>query len=418
MNILITTSRMPFALDEIRKLGRAGHRIIAADTFDEAPGSRSRYAAVSCSLPSPRYETEAFLDAVRSVVIEERVDLILPAFEEALHFAKHRDSVDLGAPVFAPDYETLVTLHDKARFQELATRLGLAVPETVVATNRAELESAIARFPRFFARAAFSRGGVQLFTNTGPLGGAVSIDDVDASPKNPILVQEFIDGEDLCTFMVCHHGRVAAHAAYLHPKEIEHAGGIVFESIHDPSALEAAQVIAEATGYHGQLSFDFMRTASGELYLIECNPRPTAGVIVMPDEMFVEALLTPKPGVSIAPPGARRMYASALLRDMVVHPSCMLEDLAYLFSDAREVYFEKDDLLPGLWQLLSYRKVLEYRKVLDKDQADNTDLMAAYFYDVQYDAPKSRRHPQPARQDAVASTDEEPPPSSTFRPAA
>ena len=249
------------------------------------------------------------------------------------------------------------------------------------------------------------------------MAGAVNIEEVDASPQNPILVQEFIDGEDLCTFMVCHHGRVAAHAAYVHPKEIEHAGGIVFESVHDASALDAAQVIAEATGYHGQLSFDFMRTASGELYLIECNPRPTAGVIVMPDDMFVEALLAPRPDVAIAPAGVRRMYASALLRDMVVHPSCMLEDLGYLLSDAREVYFEKDDLLPGLWQLLSYKKVLEYRRALDKEESDDTDLMAAYFYDVQFDAPESRRHPL-ATLDAVQATDEEAPPSSTFRPAA
>ena len=44
-NILVTSSRMPFALDEIRKFGRRGHAVYASDTFSTSPGSHSQFVA-------------------------------------------------------------------------------------------------------------------------------------------------------------------------------------------------------------------------------------------------------------------------------------------------------------------------------------------------------------------------------------
>ena len=54
MRILVTSSRMPFALDLIRKLGKEGHAVFATDTFRTAPGSHSKFLAgrrVIASLP-------------------------------------------------------------------------------------------------------------------------------------------------------------------------------------------------------------------------------------------------------------------------------------------------------------------------------------------------------------------------------
>src|SRR5690606_15282882 len=96
--------------------------------------------------------------------------------------------------------------------------------------------------------------------------------------------------------------------------------------------------VAESTGYHGQLSLDFRRTDRG-LALIECNPRPTAGVLMMPPEMFEDAVLDRRPKtVRLAPAGERRKISAALIRGMLLHPGEARENLAVLFSDALEVY--------------------------------------------------------------------------------
>ncbi len=382
--ILVTSSRMPFALDEIRKLGRNGHEVFVTDTFRTAPGSHSRYAAEAIITPSPRYETAAFLDVIEDVVTSRSIEWILPTFEEVFHLARARQRFGGHAHLFAAQFDVLHTLHDKQRFVALAQRLGLPIPRTLVARDRAELAAATREFGQFFARPAYSRGGVQLFTNAGPLAGALTLDRCRPTDANPWLVQGFVQGTDVCTFSIVHHGRIAAHSTYIHPRMLEHAGGISFEAIDEGGTLAIAAVIAADTGYHGQLSLDFLRTDQG-LVLVECNPRPTAGVYLMPDELFVHALFDPDPGRTLfAPIGAARRIDVAIIRDMFRHPEEIPEDLAALFAKARDVYAAPDDMMPALFQFLSYSHVLAYRwRRGHRDK--RADLMAGYFDDVQWD---------------------------------
>src|SRR5262249_42974249 len=149
------------------------------------------------------------------------------------------------------------------------------------------------QFDEYFARAAFSRGGVTLLTNTGPLAGAVKLEDCQPTEQNPWLVQEFVHGEDLCSMSVAHHGKLAAHCTYRHPLTIEHGGGIVSESIDEPETLEISKKIIEHLGYHGNISFDWLRTRDGRLSLVECNPRPTAAIFTMDPKRYSDALFQP-----------------------------------------------------------------------------------------------------------------------------
>jgi glutathione synthase/RimK-type ligase-like ATP-grasp enzyme len=384
MHILVTSSRMPFALDEIRKLGKRGHHVIATDTFRNAPGSHSRYAAVSLLTSAPRYETRRFIAEIAQIVREEAVDLVLPAFEEAFYLARHRH--ELGAPVFAPPFETLAKLHDKLATIALARELSIEVPRTLVATSRSSLHHATVEIGDYLARPSFSRGGVQLFTNQGPLAGALTLEECDPSQDNPWLVQEYVDGTDVCTFSIAHRGKLTAHASYLHPREIEHAGGIVFESIVDDEALEYARLMAERTAYDGQISFDFRRTDKG-LVLLECNPRPTAGVMMLTPREFDEALFDERASaLRIAKPGIKKKYSVALVRDMVLHWREIPQDLKHLLSPgAREFYAEPGDALPALYSMLSYSHLMAYRRQLGIHKRAATDVMSAYFHDVLWD---------------------------------
>ena len=53
----VTSSRLPFALGLIRRLGAAGHEVYAADTCATAPGSHSTYVAESIVTGSPKFDT-------------------------------------------------------------------------------------------------------------------------------------------------------------------------------------------------------------------------------------------------------------------------------------------------------------------------------------------------------------------------
>jgi predicted ATP-grasp superfamily ATP-dependent carboligase len=371
---------MPCAIDEIRKLGRRGHAVIAADAFKGSPGNHSRYVEKALVTPSPRHETSRFIDAIASITRDEQVDLVMPAFEEVFYLARYEDALPARVRFF-PSLDVLVRLHDKARFLELARSLDIAVPESIIVQSLSELMYARTQFVRFFAKPTYSRGGVDVLTNVGPLGRC-SLQTVQPTPDNPWLVQEFVDGLDVCSFSVVQHGSITAHAAYVHPRQIDHAGGIVFESIDEPRCLELVRRIASETTYHGQISFDFKRTNRG-MVLIECNPRPTAGVHLMTAKAFVDALLDEDAReLRVSPPGLRCKYSFALLRDMLLHRGEVWDDLRHLLSDAKELIIDIDDPLPALYQVMSYGRVYAYRKQVKVAIRQNAELMAAYFYDV------------------------------------
>src|ERR1019366_3905905 len=61
MKVLITSSRMPFALGMVRKLAAEGREIYAADDHLLSPGNHSKYLADHFVYPSPRSDTASFL---------------------------------------------------------------------------------------------------------------------------------------------------------------------------------------------------------------------------------------------------------------------------------------------------------------------------------------------------------------------
>ncbi len=365
----------------IRKLGSRGHKVFATDTFRTSPGSHSKYVERALYTESPRTETAAFIRQIREIIDDNLIELVLPSFEEVFYLARHVEELPRPASYFFPDFAVLQRLHDKSKLADFAEELGLRVPRRIVARSQAELREALREIPDYFARPVFSRGGVELLTSRGPLAGTTHPESFEVSPEKPWLVTEFIAGLDVCSFSVVHHGRVTGHATYVHPREIEHAGGIVFESVDEPESLHVARTISEATRYHGHISFDFRKTPKG-LVLIECNPRPTAGLHVMSPEDY-EAALFDHPGEPrIVPPGVRRKYSVALLRDMLLHPREARDDVRHLLSDAKEVVAQADDLSPALFQVLSYGHVLAYRLQNPGKVHHNKALMAAYFDDV------------------------------------
>ncbi len=368
----------------IRKLGERGHQVFASDTFATSPGNHSRYVEESLVTASPQNDTLHFVRDVARATQDHRIERVLPVFEEVFYLAKHREELPSTAEYFFPELDVLTRLHDKAAFARLAMELGLAVPRHFVVRTREALAAAIRELGEYITKPVFSRGGVELFSSRPPLEPWDESRPCDISVDRPWLVSEFIPGVDVCSFSIVHHGRVTGHTTYVHPREIEHAGGIVFHSVDEPEALRAAQTVAEATGYHGHLSFDFRKTERG-LALIECNPRPTAGIHMMTSEDF-EAALLDRPGpMRVTPPGVRRKYSAALLRDMFVHRRDFREDLRHLLSPAAEVIADPRDPKPALYQVLSYGRVLAFRMKNPGKIHPHKALMAAQFDDVCYD---------------------------------
>ncbi len=390
--VLCTSARMPFAVDEIRKLVQAGHDVYASDTFKTSPGLHVRGLAGHLITPPPTQETDAFVDAVAETITNHGIDVVLPMFEDVFYLTKHRARLEPLAGLFFPTLETLLKFHSKANFVQLCQQIGVPVPDTLVVHDDAELAAAIAEIPQYFARASFSRGGVDILTDVGPLAETIAVSDIHPTEENPWVVQGFVEGIDLCSYSVVHEGKVALHVTYEHPRTIEHAGGIIFESVDEPDTLDHVRRFAEATRYTGQVSFDYLKHPDGLVSMVECNPRPTAGLSVVDHDTLSAALFAPAPDTIVIPAGQRAQIDSALIRDAFREPKNLPQDVRDLFA-APDIYLgAKDgdghhDLGPFVYQALSLTHLLSFRHQQDpaSKHRKHTALMAAQFYDIEWD---------------------------------
>jgi hypothetical protein len=319
VKVLITSSRMPFALDAIRKLGERGHEVFACDSYAASPGSHSRYLAAHFTTASASEDPEGFASDVERIAGESEIDVVVPMFEEVFYLAAQHDRLSAITRLYAPPFRTLAQVHDKGTFQELCDRLEVRTPHTVLAHSPSELTESIERFPRYFARAAFSRGGVGLLTNTGPLAGHLSPGDCQPTEANPWLVQEFVDGPMHCTFSCLHDGAVATHMSYRAPRQWEHSTGIQFLSVDPEDTLPTVERLGSELGWDGQMSLDFIETDEG-LVMIECNPRPTDGVLLMSAEELERGLLAPGDETLPVPAGREEQLDFAVLAQIFKEP--------------------------------------------------------------------------------------------------
>jgi glutathione synthase/RimK-type ligase-like ATP-grasp enzyme len=378
MRFLVTSSRMPYAVGMARKLSSAGHTVYASDAYELAPGSHSKYLTGHFVTAEPRDATEQFVADVERIASENQIDVIVPSFEEVFYLATQRDRLDEASKLYAPPFETLARVHDKATFQALTDRLGLRTPETLVARSDDELREHIGRFRRYFARAAFSRGGVALLTNTGPLAGHVAIEDCHPTPQSPWLVQEFVDGPMLCTYSTMHDGRATAHCTYRAPRQWEHSTAIAFESVDGRETLEVAQAIAAELGYTGQMSLDFVDD-DGTLYLIECNPRATDGLLLVDASELAEGILDHERGLTMVPPGEEIQLSMAVFGQMFDEGlrewPRSIHDLARI-RDANKGWH---DHMPTLYNFLAFA---HHAKL---EMKERTALFVAMAGDISWD---------------------------------
>ena len=378
MRILVTSARMPFALAVMRRLCQAGHEVFSSDTYAAAPGNHSRYVTAHTVTASPRGATERFVEQVSDFCVEHGVELILPTWEEAFYLATQRERLEQVASLYTPPFETLARVHDKHSFEQLVERLGIPVPDGVTVRSDEELREAVGRWPRYFGRGVYSRGGVTLLTNTGPLAGRVRLEDVHPTPDAPWLVQEFVDGPMVCTYSTLHGGRVTGHCTYRAPRQYHHSTAVQLESIAGEATLEVVERLGAELAYTGQMSLDFVDSEDG-LRIIECNPRTTDGVLLMESDELAGSLLDAEQELTMVPPGRLTQLdlavVGAMFSDGLREVPGSIHDLLRIPGADRGWH----DELPNLYSFLAF---CHHERL---SLSEHEQLQVAMYEDVSWD---------------------------------
>ncbi len=349
MNILITSSRAPVALELIRVFGRAGHTVYATDTIPWTLGSHSRYLAKHYVTPPPRYDLPGFARALLEIVEQGRVDWLIPTSEEVFFVGKHYGELAARTRVFTAPLAVLAALHHKYAFQRHCAALGLRTPRTALVCDTAELRARLPDFPAYLLKPAFSRFAVHIATNCGPRAHRLPLNAIRPTADQPWLLQEYIHGENVCTYSTLHAGHVTAHCAYTTPYKVNHGSGVRFVSIDGSETLPIVRRLGAAIGYTGQMSLDFIRGEDG-LYLLECNPRATSAVHLIEPGRLIGGLTDASQATWVEGVGRCRQLTLVLLASALPHPPRwpgLLRDL----TRAGDVIFDRADPLPALFQI-------------------------------------------------------------------
>ena len=105
-------------------------------------------------------------------------------------------------------------------------------------------------------------------------------------------------------------------------------------------------------GYTGQISFDFLITDNG-LTFVECNPRATDGLLLMPREELAAGLLAPRPETFVLEPGGRVQLGLAVLADGFADRLDRLPESIGDLAQVRDAGSGWHDPLPTLYSALA-----------------------------------------------------------------
>ena len=311
MHVLILGARAPVCLEWARAFSRSGWQVTVADSLAFPLARFSRTAQRFVRLPESRRDPAAWIDVLLKLVTDTKVDLLLPTCEEAFYLAYGHDRLQAHCRVVTSDFTTMHQLHHKGLFAQMTSGWPVEAPQSHTLSTREDLAPFLADPSSWVFKPAYSR-----FANRTLIRpDADALRAVYPTPQNPWVAQRFVAGLEHCSYSLLVGGRLTAHACY-HPRyRVGRGSGIYFEPT-DPAPVRDFLVrFGSATGYTGQVGFDFIESADGRVYVLECNPRGTSGIHLFSDqsEALVQALLGSPPGTLLLPTMRPRMVALAML---------------------------------------------------------------------------------------------------------
>lgn len=279
--VLLTLGRLPKALELARALSKAGAEVHVADPWRSHLSRPSRSVSRRHGLPPPASDSGAYADALWRIIDQHKIDHVFPVSEEILHVAPLKER--LGERMFSPTANSLIQLHNKHAFIDLARNHGLKAPDTFAADTEE-------------ARQFVDKSDYVVKPLNGCSGKGLSLKKagtpLSAAENAPHMVlQRRIYGRELSSFSIARNGRTLGTVVY---RGLILAGSVAccFERVDDAADAEHwARDFVAAEKYTGFIGFDFIEDQNGIAWPIECNPRMTSGIHFMVDDDVAAAAL-------------------------------------------------------------------------------------------------------------------------------
>ena len=227
------------------------------------------------------------IEAIVSAAKEVGADAVHPGYgflSENATFAQLLS--DAGITFIGPSPESLRLLGDKITAREAMSKAGIPVAkgtEEPITDNDEALEIASQiGFPLMIKAASGGGGiGMQIVHEESEFKSALRLCQGRAQSAfgdNRVFIEEYVDSAEHIEFQVLADGKRAIHFGERfcsiqrrHQKIIEEGPWVSEEERQDIGSKVVAG--AEAIGYRGLATFEFLRNSNGQFYFMEVNPR-------------------------------------------------------------------------------------------------------------------------------------------------
>lgn len=262
-------------------LREAGHHAFA---LGPAAGNEALSHSPLCGRffetpPAYGYEKRSpeLLPLIAAAVESAKIDVIVPSGFESLKFvSRHRDHLRRIARVTAvPSLEMIAELGNKRSFAEFCARHGIPHPRTVVIERADDVlrDGLQATFPLMTKPYSMAEGkGIHRFDDRKELHAYLAAPRPDGQNALPLLLQEFVPGDDIDFNGFCAGGRLVAWN--IQRFRWFGAGTRWLQFERNDEVLRIGRRIVELTRYDGPIHIDMrIDSRDGSVKTIEVNPR-------------------------------------------------------------------------------------------------------------------------------------------------
>ncbi|WP_265524600.1 ATP-grasp domain-containing protein [Providencia rustigianii] len=354
MNVLILGARAPACLEWARAFDEAGWTVSVGDSLSQPLTRFSHSVQHYARLPEPRQDPEAWIEALATVIVNQRIDLLLPTCEEVFYLAHGLERLSPLCQVLISYFSLLHQLHHKGHFAAMTDGWSLAAPETHLLKDSHALLTFADDAASWVFKPAYSRFASQTLIRPS----SQQLNNVQPTQAEPWVAQRFIEGREFCSFSVLVDGDLRAHSCY-HPRyRVGRGSGIYFQPSAPEPVRQFLKHFGRETGYSGQVGFDFIQDKNGRFYVLECNPRATSGVHLFDNQrqLLVNSLSHPLER-TLEPTLEPRMIALAML--LFTAPRRALSPPFWRdYAAARDVIVQKGDWWPLIAQVGSLSEII------------------------------------------------------------
>jgi len=287
MKALVTTPASPTSLFVVRRLKELGYKVTVVDSHSRSFVSYSNAVDKRLLAPSLLYDPQGFAQTVIDELKRGDYSFYFPVLECGFLMSYYRDIIRQYTKMISMSFEEITYAHNKGAMREYAKAAGVrtpltAAPDSVQSACKLleELDAPAVIKPRIACNAhgqKIVRDPKQAVWEYRKIVQKYKLE------EQPPLIQQYIKGPLICTVNLAVDGEIKGNVVFQALRTVPTSGGTSSYriTVDAPEAELFDARLIKHFNWTGFISFDYMQDeATGQLYLIDCNPRIAPGVIL------------------------------------------------------------------------------------------------------------------------------------------